>query len=75
MFWFDYICAFSFQVNVEEQISLVGGLIGLVNFCTEVLQQGTPSVVSLTTCKFAVLATGTFILVSEIVISLVLATP
>ncbi|XP_070204639.1 serine-rich adhesin for platelets-like [Littorina saxatilis] len=48
-------------VDIEEQIALVGGIIGTVDFCMDVLGY-TPSVVSLTTCRFALLKTGPFIL-------------
>ncbi|KAL8569029.1 hypothetical protein ACOMHN_048277 [Nucella lapillus] len=51
------------SVDVREQIALVGGLIGTVDFCQEVLQH-TPSLITLTSCKFALLKAGPFILVS-----------
>ncbi|KAK7505971.1 hypothetical protein BaRGS_00002693 [Batillaria attramentaria] len=49
------------SVDTGEQIALVGGLVGMIDFCSEVLCD-TPMLMSLTNTKFAILKTGAFIL-------------
>ena len=54
------------QVSVEMQIALVGGLVGLTDFCMEFLPQSMPHLVKLSGHNFALLEHEDFIIVRDI---------
>lgn len=58
--------AFDTQVEVDVQIALVGGIIGLVDFCLKSLPQSMPRIVKLSGRNFALLQHEDFIIVSRI---------
>ena len=51
-------------MNIEVQIALVGGLVGLCDFCAEFLPQEMPNVVKLAGHNFAILQHEDYIIVS-----------